>query len=60
MENMLSIKYVTYTIVSTLLFFGSPDKRSSEEIADDISAEEFSMHQEYDADSMPYYYDPGM
>ncbi|MGA9665638.1 MAG: hypothetical protein WBQ69_04205 [Gallionella sp.] len=60
MENMASIKYVTYVIVTTSLFLGCPDKRSSAEIADDISAEEFSIHQNYDADTMPYYYDPEM
>lgn len=58
MENRSSIKFVTYAFVTTLLFLGCPDKRSSEEIADDVSAEDLSIHQEYDADSMPAYYDP--
>lgn len=58
MENRSSIKYVTYAVVTSLLFLGCPDTRSSENVAGDASAEDLSMHQEYDADSMPSYYDP--
>lgn len=57
MKSMLTVKYITYVIVSALLFLGTPDKRSRAEIAKDIYAEEFSMHQAYDPDSMHGYYD---
>ncbi|MHB1237492.1 MAG: hypothetical protein ACYCY7_08000 [Gallionella sp.] len=58
MENRTSVKLVTYAFVTSLLFLGCPDRRSSDEIADEASAEDLSIHQEYDADSMPAYYDP--
>ena len=58
MENRSSVKYVTYAIVTSLMFLACPDTRSSEDIADDVSAEDLSIHQEYDADSMPSYFDP--
>ena len=60
MRNMPSVIYITYVIVGTLLFFWSTDKRSSAEIANDAYAEEFSMHQAYDPDSMHNYYDAAM
>lgn len=60
MENMLSIKFATYATVTTLLFFSCPDMRSSEAIADGVSTEEFSLHHEYDPDSMNCYYDSSM
>jgi hypothetical protein len=34
--------------------------RSSEVIAEGITSEELSLHQEYDPDSMHAYYDSGM
>ncbi len=58
MEHMPSIKYVSYAIVTSLLIFSCPDTRSSDDIAEDVSAEDMSLHQDYDADAMPAYYDP--
>lgn len=65
MEHVSSVKHVVYLIVTTSLFlgypsFGYPDKVSSEDTTGDMSAEQFPTHQNYDPDSMPYYYDPGM
>lgn len=60
MKNMSTVRYIACVIVSALLFLGAPDKRSRTEIAKDAYAEEFSMHQAYDPDSMHSYYDSVM
>jgi hypothetical protein len=60
MGNLLLTKYATYVTVSSLLFLLCPDMRSSEVIAEGITSEELSLHQEYDPDSMHAYYDSGM
>lgn len=58
MENRQSIKYISYAIATTLLIFSCPDTRSSGDVAEDVSSEDMSLHQDYDADAMPAYYDP--
>jgi hypothetical protein len=60
MENLLPIKYATFVTVSALMFFSCPDMRSGQIIADGITSEELSLQQEYDPDSMHFYYDSEM
>jgi hypothetical protein len=60
MKYISSIKYITYAIVSAFMFFGGADKRGSQDVANDISTDGFAMHQEYNPDSINYYYEPEM
>jgi hypothetical protein len=60
MKHVSTIKYVSYITVITSLFLGCPDKLNSNQNYVGNFDEEFSMHQNYEADSMYIDYDPGM
>lgn len=56
----LPVKFAAYVTVTCLLIFWCPNMRGSHAHNGDITSEELSSHQEYDPNSVHYYYDAEM